>query len=673
MGRYLVIEHLGAGGLGDVYSCYDPKLDRCVAVKVLREAGLQTAESHGADGRERAVREAKALARLAHPNVVSVHDVGTFEGEVFIAMELVRGLTLGRWCRAEPRGWREIRDVFVEAGAGLAAAHDAGIIHRDFKPANVMVDAQGRAQVLDFGLARAAKLEGGLSEAAVEIPGEPSRVTDPLAESITMEGIVIGTPLFMSPEQLSAPERVGPESDQFSFCVALWTALHRQHPFDGDAVEQVVASIVRYQWRAVPRRDGVPAWLDRALRRGLSYDPAERFASMHELLFAMRADTRAAKRRTVWVAFSAILASVSVAAASVALRPAPTAEHRDQVGTIADEARDAAARSNFIYPAVDASDEPTSLTKVLELEALEGPIAADAFAKAQELRAEFSATLTRLGDRYYERPGGRPFAGDYYAAALVFASDNERARTRTALTPGEIAWLRERASRGEFTEREIVAAAPLAALAETDAHRRRERLAALYAREDSPSSSTTTLLTKLLGQDEMSVVRRDAEVAGTRERMPTVREVLPEVTSPPPVAPAMAADDAQPEEMPTSDARAGARLVAQADEAFENGRFDASESLYYKAIAADRGNARALAGLASLYFERGRYARAVKFGQRAVKAAPRVSKHRILLGDAYFKTLEFSKARRQYERAEALGNTTSAARLKQLAARAGEP
>src|SRR4051812_8285324 len=164
IGRYVVLDELGAGGMGVVYKAYDPELERPIALKLLHEEGRSGAF------RERLLREAQALARLSHPHVVAIHDVGTFGESVFIAMEFVEGKTLRQWLQAEPRSRRAILDIFLAAGEGLAAAHAAGLIHRDFKPDNVMVGDDGRVRVFDFGLARAADSAAASSSALASRP-----------------------------------------------------------------------------------------------------------------------------------------------------------------------------------------------------------------------------------------------------------------------------------------------------------------------------------------------------------------------------------------------------------------------------------------------------------------------------------------------------------------------
>src|SRR5215831_19001832 len=179
IGRYVVLGLLGRGGMGEVYAAYDPELDRKIAVKLLRARGHGAAAL--ADGRTRLLREAQAIARLSHPNVVVVYDVGTFKDSIFIAMEFIEGNTIGYWLTAADRGWREVLDVYLAAGRGLAAAHEAGLVHRDFKPENVMLTKGGQVRVMDFGLAR---VQTGAGAEPEDDPAEVAARAAALAASL---------------------------------------------------------------------------------------------------------------------------------------------------------------------------------------------------------------------------------------------------------------------------------------------------------------------------------------------------------------------------------------------------------------------------------------------------------------------------------------------------------
>ncbi|MCA9706702.1 MAG: protein kinase [Myxococcales bacterium] len=695
IGRYLVVEPLGSGGLGDVYTAYDPDLDRCVAVKVLRPSPDDPEDA--TTGGDRLMREAKALARLAHPNVVAVHDVGRVGQDVFIAMERVEGKTLSQWYRSERHGWRQIRDVFLGVGAGVAAAHDAGIIHRDLKPQNVIVSPDGRPRVLDFGLARAVRRDerSGLMSLPRAIGFDPRSSQDSLEESITMAGMVMGTPQYMAPEQFEGSERTGPASDQFSFCVALWVALYDQRPFQGDGIPALIRAVRSGQLTEPSDRRGVPGWLHKVMLRGLSTDPQQRYPSMHALLHDMQRDHRS--RRAQWIALGSVglVSAVVAAAAAIWLRPPVTEEHRDGIEQLATEARAAAARSFYVYP--DPSDDSgvTAYRKVLELEQQEGPAEELADERAHELREEFSETLSRLGDRYYEREGGRAFAADYYAAALIFDPDNSRARDRTLLTPGELASLRDKAARGEFSPAELAAAASLSVLATDDEAERRSRLTALYSGDSAPSVSTSALLQALLDDEDAEVIAQATTPRRAAGRPQPEPEPEPEPESPflpvthdSPESPFLPVSHDSPETDTAAAGESGAgdaepvevepdkpikrnpqrakALAKQGREAFKRGDFSQSEALYHQALAHDRRNADALGGLAELYFERGSYQKAVQFASKAVGVAPRRAKYRIVLGDAYFKTLAYQSARREYQKAANLGHPSAAGRLTQL-------
>ena len=285
VGRYRVLGRIGSGGMGVVYRAHDPELARDVAVKVVNP---ETGAGHE-HARARLVREARAMARLAHPNVIHVYDVGTVEDGVFIAMELVEGQSLAAWLAAEPRPWRQILELFVHAGRGLAAAHAAGVIHRDFKPHNVLVGTDGRVRVGDFGLAGGDAAgptgpHGAVTEPIEPAPDEPAALDRAsISGALTRTGMLLGTPKYMPPEQESgAPASA--RSDQFSFCVALYEALYGRPPYAGDSV-----SIYRHHVRhgdVLPPPEGsrVRAWVHAEIVRGLSVDPAERHPGMDALL-----------------------------------------------------------------------------------------------------------------------------------------------------------------------------------------------------------------------------------------------------------------------------------------------------------------------------------------------------------------------------------------------------
>ncbi|MBL0219534.1 MAG: tetratricopeptide repeat protein [Myxococcales bacterium] len=286
IGRYVVVDVLGAGGMGVVYTAQDPELDRKVAIKLLQAQHGVGSES---GGQSWLLREAQAMARLAHPNVVAVHDVGEMPGDrVFVAMELVEGMTLRAWLRS-PRSWREVLHVMRAAGAGLAAAHAAGLVHRDFKPDNVLVGNDGRVRVMDFGLARLHSTDG--DEAADRTSDLQIEAKSPLSERLTMTGAVLGTPAYMAPE-IYRGQGADVLADQFAFGVALYEALYRARPFKRRDLVGGTATPPK-----PPANAKVPAWLEKIVLRTITLDPRRRFASMEEVLAALANDPTAGRRR----------------------------------------------------------------------------------------------------------------------------------------------------------------------------------------------------------------------------------------------------------------------------------------------------------------------------------------------------------------------------------------
>jgi hypothetical protein len=283
VGRYEIVHWLGAGAMGTVYAAHDPDLDRRVALKLLRA-------DVGSDPlRARLSREAKAMARLSHPNVMTVHDVGAHGSRFFVAMELVAGGTLRGWLAERPRSWREVVGIFTEAGRGLASAHSAGLVHRDFKPDNVLVGSDGRVRVTDFGLARALRSEGEPDHGRI---GSRGPGVDALGASITRTGALIGTPAYMAPEQLRG-ETADARSDLFSFCVALYEALFGERPFDGPNIPALRRATEAGEVRSVPAGSEVPSAVRDVVLTGLRPNPADRPDSMARLLDDLEAGARA--------------------------------------------------------------------------------------------------------------------------------------------------------------------------------------------------------------------------------------------------------------------------------------------------------------------------------------------------------------------------------------------
>ena len=342
IGRYIILGLLGRGGMGEVYAAYDPELNRKIAIKLLRAR----ADAATAGGRTRLLREAQAIARLSHPNVVVVYDVGTFQDTVFIAMEFVEGNTLGYWLQFKQRTWREVLDVFLLAGRGLVAAHAAGVVHRDFKPDNVMITKTGQVRVMDFGLAREESREDPLAPIALE-PGSPpsgARALQvalgvdvdatmkldgpPLVDAapastggapagylrlkLTRTGAVLGTPAYMAPEQFSGGSGDA-RTDQFSFSVALYEGLYGRRPFAGNDVVTVMNNVVAGRLTDAPENSHVPGWLRKVLLRGLATKLEDRFPTMADLLAALTRDPSSRQRHWVTaLAGVALLVAVTV-------------------------------------------------------------------------------------------------------------------------------------------------------------------------------------------------------------------------------------------------------------------------------------------------------------------------------------------------------------------------
>ena len=344
-GRYTLIRKLAEGGMGEVYIAYDDQLDRRVALKLLRQA------AHSPNVQQRMQREAQALARLSHPNVVHVYDVGHHDGRLFVTMELIVGADLRKWWRAETRTWQALLECILQAGEGLAAAHRAGLIHRDVKPDNILVGDDGRVRVADFGLARADNSEpdGG----AAEEQHHPGALLD---TPLTEQGALLGTPAYMAPEQfLRQPLDV--RSDLYALCVVLYEGVYGQRPYRGKNWQELAVATLAGQFTPPPRDPPIPAWLLRTISRGLATEPGDRHPTIDALLAELRRPQQLARRRRQWtLALGGLGLGLAVGATALA-GPAPCSDTDAETAALWTPERQAALHAALVAAAPEVGAE----------------------------------------------------------------------------------------------------------------------------------------------------------------------------------------------------------------------------------------------------------------------------------------------------------------------------
>lgn len=377
--RYMVLEMVGTGAMSMVYAAYDPKLDRRVALKILRPHGSGTA-------RQRLAREARALARLSHANVVQVYDVGVHGDYLFVAMELIEGKSLNEWCRSVPApSWREILRVYLEAARGITAAHEKGLVHRDIKPANILIGTDGQVRVADFGLAAAIDRDAGSShdpgseDSVYSLSSSESGRADLSARELrlTRTGTLVGTPGFMAPEQHMGGE-VGPAADRYSFCAALYQSLYGMLPFTAGNGPHKLKELLECKLAGIvsppPADTDVPAWLRQALLVGLAAAPEDRYPSMDALISALMADPvrrrRAMLKSAGAVVLSAALVTVAVLGWTQRSHGSPCAGvSRELAGVWNDDVRALLEGAFAASGRADASDTAVRVGRVLDRQA----------------------------------------------------------------------------------------------------------------------------------------------------------------------------------------------------------------------------------------------------------------------------------------------------------------
>ncbi len=344
LGRFTVLRELGSGGMGVVYAAYDERLDRKVAIKLLHAAA--TGDSIG---RARLVREAQTMAKVAHPNVAHVYEVAQQDHRVYVVMQFIDGVDLAAWRKRDAPGWEAAARAYLQAGRGLAAAHAAGLVHRDFKPSNVMIDPSGHVRVLDFGIAR------GLDDIAATVR-ESDLSLEGMDELLTRTGALVGTPAYLPPEVLRG-DKADERSDQFSFCVSMFETTYGKRPFGTGKTADLIVALL--DGRPPQKPEGnVPGWVFRVLSRGLRADPKDRYDSMESLLQAIE---RGLRGKRAWVGFASVGGLAAVGGVALALggavTPDPCPIDRDALGEAWSDARRRAVESSVTTLAATFADQ----------------------------------------------------------------------------------------------------------------------------------------------------------------------------------------------------------------------------------------------------------------------------------------------------------------------------
>jgi tetratricopeptide (TPR) repeat protein/tRNA A-37 threonylcarbamoyl transferase component Bud32 len=663
--RYRLEKWLGDGGMGVVYEAEHVDLERRVALKILR--------SHIADreeDRERLRQEARMTTRIDSPHVVQVIDFGQLrDGRVFFAMELLHGRPLSAEIREGAIAPARVIGLLRQMCAGLAAAHKAGVIHRDVKPDNAMIvtDRSGRAcvKLLDFGIATPAS-EGRSARAS-------------------------GTPEYMAPEQIEG-KAYDERLDIYGLGCTAYEMLTGWPPFCRETAADVILAHLEETPVAPTESSGhpeIPAALEQAVMRCLAKRPEDRYESMADLEAALceaqiaaglRTDwddlplpdvaperraklearmplprATAAARQRRWVGAGAV--AVAIALLLVWLGMSRIDEQdRAHIDELVAAAEDAAARGAYVYPP-PGDEGDTAYVTLVRLEHQRGAANDVANDAAARLRRELADDLIALGDGYWDDPVARPFARDYYAQAVLFDPDSEHARERAGFTRGEINELRERAATQTFSEPELEAAAPLVALAlvgETERETTIEEVVAAKGRT-APRSTESSRPRKATPDKVTQAPRTEAG-----PRMPGSGNAAAVVE------PTTLASDVGPSKPSRSQRTDARQLVRKGNRALAAGDRDDAAKAFDRALGLDPRSAAAMRGLSDVHFDHGDYDRALHYARRSTQIEPSSGAGYLRLGDAYFKVLDRSAARRAYERAYELGRIDAKARLRQL-------
>lgn len=634
--RLCVEGWLGEGAAAVVYRGFHVDLGRPLAIKVLRQLDPSPAT------RERFLAEARVTSELDSEFVVDVIDFGRLEdGRLYYAMALLDGRPLGELVREGPLPVPRAIALLRMACKGLQAAHEHGIVHRDVKPANLMVVSRRKREhlvVVDFGIA---------------------------TSSGHTANDVRGTPHTMAPEQISGGV-VDARTDVYALGCCAFQLLTGAPVSRGDSVFAILAGHLDANRPQIGPALGVPKVVADVVHRCLALDPGDRFDSARELeaalceaqlaaglpdaaehleppevdeprririAAALARSRRRTRTRTALLVSALALVLVLVGGGWVRAHMRADAADREVVEDVVQAVRDAAARSQFVYPP-PRQDVATAYQHVVRLERWDGPARSFAEAQAVALRLELGQELLALGDRAWDQPSEQAFARDYYAQALVFDPTLARARDRVGLTLGELAELRHKASTDSFSSAELETAAVLA----------------VGEPVVEPAGAVG-------GAPPPTVVRGRARARMSEARpQPPQRDGAVSIAVPP--TKVVRRDPAR--------ARAVVRSAARAERA---GRHARARELYEQALGLDDRNVDAYAGLAGVYFEAGQHDRALHYARLAARREPHVARHRLRLGDSYYRVARHDEALAEYRKAAELGSRQARRRLEQLARR----
>lgn len=690
--NYRLLKWLGEGGMGTVYLAENVQIDRQVAIKSLHPRLVRKKKL--ADVFR---REARASARIGAPNIIEVIDFHELQdGRLLYVMEFLDGVPLQRFVDEAPMSPERLIPILRQVCKGLHAAHQAGIVHRDIKPDNIMLVQREKqrdfVKVVDFGIAAL------LSE------GDENR---PRA----------GTPTYIAPEQIRRGRFDG-RADMYSLGCTAYEILTGKPPFETDTIR----GLLQMHLEEVPvppselvGSEHVPQHLEAVIMRCLEKHPDDRFAHMADLEAAIceaqiadgvmtawdelplpddidaerrsrilsdMPHDRLAKRRRAWLVPALVAGAVVVGSVTTYLLiggddPLIT-EQASEIQRLTNSARAAAGRALWVIPALDDPEAKTALDFIRELES-RGDEAS--LARAAELRAEFAEALVRQGDRYVDQPGGKPFAYEFYAQAIAFEPDNERARSVGGFSAPVAALIIAEAEAREFSREQLERAEITRALAQDDPELRRKALAAAAkANAGKLPLSTNSALDTIMRGLGSSPPAADAAGSDTQAEGDVGDEGETDAADAVDDEGLVEDDEGAAEDdtgqddggaaaSPSRNKSVARKLAGEAKQAAKRGDAAQAERLYHKALSADRYNVDALAGLGDVYYNRGNYSQSVTYRKRAVRVSTRRASLRIALGDAYFKVLRYKDALREYKEAKKLGSSAADARIKKVEAR----